>query len=100
MSGGYFDYQQYKLDQMADEIDGLIFHNGSQELDQYGQLQHPYYPPDIIEQFKVTANRLRETAAYVQRIDWLVSGDDGEDCFRSRLGHDLKLLRPYEVDNK
>ena len=27
--------------------------------------------------------------AMVQRIDWLVSGDDGEDSFRERWGKDV-----------
>jgi hypothetical protein len=29
---------------------------------------------------------------YVQRIDWLVSGDDGEDSFHSRLDADFEAL--------
>jgi hypothetical protein len=29
---------------------------------------------------------------YAQRIDWLISGDDGEDSFRERLKEDLEKL--------
>lgn len=29
---------------------------------------------------------------YVQRIDWLASGDDGEDSFHKRLEADLEKL--------
>jgi len=35
---------------------------------------------------------LRQAHVYAQRIDWLVSGDDGEDSFHRRLKHDLEKL--------
>ena len=97
MSGGHFNYDQYKISQIADQIDDLIFHNGSQERDSYGELRHQEYPPDIVEAFKAAANKLREAYAFAQRIDWLVSGDDGEGSFRRRLAMDLKELKPYQL---
>lgn len=100
MSGGHFDYDQYRIDQIADKIDELIFYNGSSDIDDYGCLKHQSYPPDIIENFKVAVNKLREAYVYAQRIDWLVSGDDGEDSFRQRLAIDLKKRRPYEVEQQ
>ena len=33
---------------------------------------------------------LEQAAIYAQRIDWLVSGDDGEGNFHRRLNEDLK----------
>lgn len=96
MSGGHFNYDQYKIEQIADSIDDLIFHNGSSEKDEYGYDKYYTYPADIVEKFKLAANKLREVAVYAQRIDWLVSGDDGEDSFRIRLQNDLKNLKPYE----
>jgi hypothetical protein len=33
---------------------------------------------------------LNQALIYAQRIDWLVSGDDGEDTFHARLAEDLK----------
>jgi hypothetical protein len=98
MSGGHFDYDQYKITQMADEIDSLILNNGSQDRDQYGDLRYQEYPPDIVEAFKIAANKLREAYIYAQRIDWLISGDDGEDSFRSRLAADLNDLQPYKLE--
>lgn len=98
MSGGHFNYDQYKISQMADQIEDLIFHNGSQERDGYGELRHQEYAPDIVEEFKAAANKLREACVYAQRIDWLVSGDDGEDSFRRRLAADLKDLKPYQLE--
>ena len=30
---------------------------------------------------------------YVQRIDWLLSGDDGEETFLNRLSEDLSNMK-------
>ena len=34
-------------------------------------------------------NKGMDKVTYTQRIDWLVSGDDGEDSFHSRLKKEL-----------
>lgn len=48
------------------------------------------YPDDIIAEFKNAIHYLKIAEIYTQRIDWLVSGDDGEDSFRDRLKEDLE----------
>ena len=90
MSGGYFDYAQYRLEDIAEAVDRAIL--------TYGKGGGASYPPDIVEAFKRGANLLREAQVYAQRIDWLLSGDDGEDSFRSRLLEDLAQLLPYPED--
>ena len=37
MSGGAFDYDQYKIGQIADIIEDHIYHNNSEEMDEYGK---------------------------------------------------------------
>lgn len=98
MSGGYFDYAQYRISQIAEDIDTVIFNNGSSRLDEYGDRVSCDLPPDIIEEFKRAANAMRLAYIYAQRCDWLLSGDDGEDSFRARLRKDLAELRQYEVE--
>lgn len=90
MSGGHFDYKQYCLDDMAQEIDELIESNNSSETNEYGDVIGRNYPEDIIGEFKKASKMLKLCEIYVQRIDWLVSGDDGEDCFRKRLKEELE----------
>lgn len=34
-----------------------------------------------------------EICIYTQRIDWLLSGDDGEESFHSRLKEELDKLK-------
>lgn len=100
MSGGHFDYQQYRLDDMANDIETVIYHNNSTELNAYGDRIGADLPDDIIEEFKHAVTLLREAAIYVQRIDWLLSGDDGEDSFRTRLKKDLETYRAISSNQK
>ncbi len=86
MSGGHFDYQQYRLHDMATEIKRLIDSNGVP--DEYGYVRH--YKDITITKFKKAIELLRQAETYVQRIDWLVSGDDSEESFHKRLKEELR----------
>lgn len=96
MSGGHFDYKQYCLSDMAQEIDQLILSNDSLETNEYGDVISRNYPNDIIAEFKKASEMLKLCEIYVQRIDWLHSGDDGVDCFRRKLKEELQK----HYDNK
>jgi hypothetical protein len=92
MSGGHFNYQQYQITNIADEVEQLIDDNNSDELDEYGYKKGCNFLPETIEEFKIGLEYLRKAQIYAHRIDWLVSGDDGEDTFHKRLQDDLKEL--------
>jgi hypothetical protein len=93
MSGGHFQYKQYEFGYIADEVEQLIITNGSQEKDQWGYNKHCEFTPETIEEFKRGLEIMRQAQIYAQRIDWLVSGDDGEDSFHKRLKTDLEQLK-------
>lgn len=88
MSGGHFDYKQYLIDYIADEVEQLIEKN--HEKDEYDYSYN--FSEKTIEKFKQAKIILRIAAIYAQRIDWLVSGDDGEENFHKRLEEDLSTL--------
>ena len=88
MSGGHFDYRQSAINEIADDIDELIKTN--HDKDEYGYSYD--FPDKTIQEFKNAKNLLRKAAVYVQRIDWLVSGDDAEDTFHKRLKDELEQL--------
>jgi hypothetical protein len=92
MSGGHFDYKQYQLEYIADEIEHIILSNDLQEKDVNGCSLGWHFSPETIEKFKLAHMTLLLAQIYVQRIDWLVSGDDGEDSFHRRLGADIDAL--------
>jgi hypothetical protein len=89
MSGGHFDYNQYKIAWIVHDIKGLIFHNDSDDKDSYGDLIGRRYSPETIAEFKKAVRALKVAQVYAQRIDWLVSGDDGEESFHQRLNEEL-----------
>lgn len=94
MSGGHFDYKQYSIGYIADQVEHLIHVNESQELNEWGQLVGYGFSAETIEEFKKGLHYLQMAQIYAQRIDWLVSGDDGEDNFHKRLAKDLSELPP------
>jgi len=83
MSGGHFDYQQYNIERIAEDVETLVENNDDKE--------YPYSRRTINE-FKRAIPMLREAYVYAQRIDWLVSGDDSEETFHKRLQADLMKL--------
>ena len=107
MSGGHWEYIQHRVSDIAEDIDELVEKNGKpktkEELDEswydpdwyekYPEdLNHYEYNDQVIEQFKKAAEAIRIAKVYIHRIDWLLSGDDGEETFLERIDEDLKKL--------
>ena len=98
MSGGHFDYDQYRITTIADSIESVIEKNKKlidpKHKDYYWSDQEVYYdfPDEVIEEFKKGVEILRQAQVYAHRIDWLLSGDDGDETFLKRLKSDLNEL--------
>jgi hypothetical protein len=90
MSGGYFGYKQNRIEDIASEIDFLIDTNGDETLNEFGEKYGHGYPQEIIDKFRETAHTLRQAAEMAQRIDYLVSGDDGIDSFNFRWHSEVR----------
>jgi len=99
MSGGHFNYEQWKIQNIADEVEQLILDNDSEEKDEWGYNKGCHFTPEVIEEFKKGLLILRQAYVYAQRIDWLICGDDGEDSFLSRLDRELKQLPGNDAKN-
>jgi hypothetical protein len=93
MSGGHFQYKQWEIGNIADEVEQLIIDNDSEGKDQWGDRKGCHFTPETIEEFKKALLILRQAHIYTQRIDWLMSGDDGEDSFHNRLKKELENLK-------
>jgi hypothetical protein len=78
MSGGHFNYKQHVFHDIANDIQELIDKNNVK--DEFGFTYN--YPKDILQKFSETIKVLHIVEEMVHRIDWLVSGDDGEKTFR------------------
>ena len=76
MSGGHFDYNQHRISEIAYDVEQLILSNTE-------------YSEETILEFRQGLDALNKAVIYAQRIDWLVSGDDGEESFHRRLNKEL-----------
>jgi dissimilatory sulfite reductase (desulfoviridin) alpha/beta subunit len=92
MSGGHFNNDQHRIGQIADEVEHLIEINDEEETDSYGDKIGYFFSQEVIEKFKEAVHILRKAEVMAHRIDWLVSGDDGEDSFLRRWDEDLSKL--------
>ena len=83
MSGGHFgDYDYYKVYQFADELEVEIQNNN--KPDEYGY--DPYnYSPETIKYLRKQLRLMRYVAEIMRHIDYLYSGDHGEDSFMHRV---------------
>jgi hypothetical protein len=96
MSGGHFDYMQYRIEDIARGIEELIASNDDESLNEWGDRRGHGYSPETIKKFKLAVDSLRIAATMAQRIDWLVSGDDGEESFHRRWDEELEKLKQHE----
>lgn len=65
------------------------------ELDDDGYTIYPYYPDyteETIAEFRKAVSILKMARTYAQSIDWLLSGDYGEEKFHERLREELGKL--------
>ena len=92
MSGGHFNYEQYKISQIADDIDQLVRDNNNEKCNEWGDMIGTSYSAKTIAEFNKGISILKQAYVYAQRIDWLISADDDEDTFHERLKDDLEKL--------
>jgi hypothetical protein len=109
MSGGHWEYNQYRFTKVVEDLERLIERNGklktSEEMkderwndpdwyEKYPKEKYHYkYPDEVIEKFKIGLEFIQKAQIYMHRIDWLLSGDDGNDSFLRRLEEDLNKLK-------
>lgn len=89
MSGGHFDYWQYHIGEIANKIEEAIESNNKE--DEYGFAYR--FTDRTIQHFKDGVEALKKAQIYAHRIDWLLSGDDGEAEFEDRLKKELKEIK-------
>lgn len=110
MSGGYFDYIQYRLEnticKIEDYLNGIPLDDyaANEYIDDHNLTEEEIkwikenkrtlpnyheYSRETLEEIKKGLDILNKATIYIQRIDWLMSGDDGEESFLKRLKEDL-----------
>lgn len=106
MSGGFFDYQEHRISDIADSIEQVIQKNNKEKTKEdlypldydencnlYEESRFYYnFSNETIERFKEAVDLLKRAEIYAHRIDYLLSADDGEQTFHERLKKDLEEL--------
>lgn len=101
MSGGHFEYIQYKMSEIVESIQNVIdenekipYENPECFIDEiinknFKENGNKRYSDETIEEFKNGIKFLRLSEIYINRIDYLLSGDDSEDSFHKRLKKEI-----------
>ena len=100
MSGGYFEYKQYAIDELVDRIERILpREDQSRSSDTDGYYDDSWTKkmvaecsPETIQELQNAVRALKQAAVYAQRVDWFLSGDDGEISFHQRLKEELNNI--------
>lgn len=104
MSGGYFDYDQHRikntyesiqeiLDRQGREIPRSELYNSDDFYNKYPEEKYyETYPIEIWRILEEGIDILKKAKIYAHRIDYYLSGDNGEERFIERLVEDLNKL--------
>jgi len=104
MSGGAFGYAQFHIEEIKDSIQQVLDNQGlekpkdelceqSDYYEKYTEEKFNYtYQPKVQEKLREAIKALETANIYAQCVDWLLSGDDGEETFLERLENELKEI--------
>lgn len=80
MSGGHFDYVQYLIKQAANDVHAEI--NDNFKKDEYGYCNN--FSKETLEKMKICMKTLHDAANMLERVDYLICGDDSQETFHLR----------------
>lgn len=105
MSGGRFNYKQWHIGSIADQIEQEVIMSGKPipkskwdyfEREEYNethkQPMNYAFPESTLRRMEEAVYALKRAAIYAQRTDFLLCSDDGEESFEERLSKELAEL--------
>lgn len=93
MSGGHFNgngYIYHQVSQFAYELEEEIQNNNKPDDEYDGYVKN--YTPEVIEYLEEQVHFIHKMADIMRHIDFLYSGDHGEDSFMERV---MEVERKY-----
>lgn len=90
MSGGRFDYIQYRFPEIVDRIEQEIRDNDAEPRPK-DWFEPNNYSEETLNEFRKGIEYIKKAQIYIQRIDYLLSSDDSEETFHKRLSEDLAI---------
>lgn len=105
MSGGRLEYSRYRLEEIMNTIEDEINNNDKPPYEnpnnEWDRLENERFYAEggykwksrTIQEFKFAIKLIKRADVYIHRIDWLLSGDDGENDFHKLLKKELNNLK-------
>lgn len=103
MSGGRFNYNQFRIRDIRESIESILERQGKEipkdELygskdyyDKYPEEKfYETFSPEVAVRFREAIEVLEKAEIYAHEIDWYLSGDTGEESFLDRLDEKLNI---------
>ena len=92
MSGGHYDYIQFNIQDVVAELKKQIKRikvaNNTPDPEESWLVFNNREA--VLEEFELCRHHLELGALLLNRIDWLVSGDDGEEAFLQRINTEVR----------
>lgn len=89
MSGGHFDFSEYRLETIITELQEII--EGNQATVCCSD-QSTCYSPETITSFKKAIQSIKIAKIMIGRISHLLEGDDSEENYHIRLKEELSKV--------
>jgi len=90
MSGGFFEYQEMRLVDLAEPLRCKIALNRQKPA--WASDYDINYSESFINEMSDIYNQIIILMAKLHRMDWVLSGDDGESDYERRLAIDLSKV--------
>jgi len=82
MSGGSFNYAFHHVGQFIEELELKL--DNADKIDEFGCYPN-YFEPRVLAKLRNIVILARYTAKLMKEVEWLYSGDIGEDTFMKRI---------------
>ncbi len=92
--GGYFDYQQYRIDDIIEQIEEDI--NSTEYMADVFQGHKDEDKEQFVRLMNTSLIHFRIALIFAQRYDCFMTGDDSFSSFKERLLEELKELGKVE----
>lgn len=81
MSGGHYDYKCFEVSQFAEMVDMTIKERSeAREVDHGGYIEkRTALPKPLLDKMQVFVDVMRKCAEMAKDIEWMMSGDTGEE---------------------
>lgn len=91
MSGGHWDGREFSMTMIADDLAHVIENNDDKTLNEWGNPIGRGYSEETLARIKQVEATLRVLKRAVHHIDYLLSGDHGEESFNKAWARDIEL---------